>query len=127
MANMLVPAFVVQPLVEKRVRHAMRDDEPLHIAVRVRSCEGNAITIQVSDDGVGMDEATANRLFNPNASPVDTKLPQGGGAGVAMGNISARIKRFYGPKSFARVDSQPGKGTTVTLHLDVLESIFVEG
>ena len=126
-ANMLVPAFVVQPLVENAVRHAMRDDEPLHIAVRVRSCEGNAITIQVSDDGVGMDEATANRLFNPNASPVDTKLPQGGGAGVAMGNISARIKRFYGPKSFARVDSQPGKGTTVTLHLDVLESIFVEG
>ena len=82
------------------------------------------VSIEVADDGVGMDSATAERLFNELVPKPDYSAPQGGGAGVAMHNISERIKRFYGPHSFAQVDSEPGRGTKVTLHLDLLESIF---
>ena len=123
----LVPAFVVQPLVENAVRHAMKDEGALHIRVTVRGCEGDALSIEVADDGAGMDEETAARLFDASMPKLDTSAPQGGGAGVAMRNISERIKRFYGPRSFARVDSRPGEGTTITLHLDLLQSIFDEG
>lgn len=122
-----VPAFVIQPLVENAVRHAMKDEGTLHIHVAVTSCGEDAISIEVSDDGVGMSEETAAHLFEPSERPVDVSAPQGGGAGVAMHNISERIQRFYGPKSFARVDSHPGEGTTITLHLDLLGGIFVDG
>ena len=122
-----VPAFIIQPLVENAVRHAMRDEGALHIRVSVCAAGESALTIEVADDGVGMDKATAARLFSETALAPGTSAPQGGGAGVAMHNISERIKRFYGPNSFAHVDSTPGEGTTVTLHLDLLGSIFVDG
>ena len=102
------------------------DEGTLHIRVSVRAADENALAIEVSDDGVGMDKATAARLFSETAL-AGVSAPQGGGAGVAMHNISERIKRFYGPRSFAHVESAPGKGTTITLHLDLLGSIFVDG
>lgn len=119
-----VPAFIIQPLVENAVRHAMKDEGALHITVRVRSEGGEGICIEVSDDGAGMDRDTAARLFNASLPMPDSQSPQGGGAGVATRNISERIKRFYGPRSSAEVSSTPGEGTTITLHLDLQESMF---
>ena len=78
----------------------------------------------VADAGVGMDEGTAARLFDDRSARPDANSPQGGGAGVAMHNISERIHRFYGPHSYTRDESAPGKGTKVLLHLDLSESIF---
>lgn len=125
--NVLVPAFVIQPLVENSVRHAMPDEGPLHIGISVRRDGEESVGITVSDDGVGMDEKTAARLFGERLRTPDSNAPQGGGAGVAMHNISERIKRFYGPRSSSRVVSSPGAGTTVTLHLDLAGSIYDEG
>ena len=119
-----VPAFTIQPLVENAVRHAMGDEGALHIAVSVRPAGERSVIIEVADDGVGMDEETAARLFDERAPQPAMSAPQGGGAGVAMHNISERIKRFFGPRSQASVRSHPGEGTTITLTLDVVESIF---
>ncbi len=126
-ADTNVPAFIIQPLVENAVRHGMRDDAPLKIEVSVVEDGENAILITVSDDGAGMDAETAARLFEEKAVEPDASSPQGGGAGVAMHNISERIRKFYGPRSFAHVESTPDVGTSIFLHLDLLESIFVEG
>lgn len=123
----LVPAFVIQPLVENAVRHGMGDEGPLHIDVSVTEDGENAVLIKVTDDGVGMDEETAERLFDERGAHPDASAPQGSGAGVAMHNISERIRRFYGPRSYAHVESEPGCGTSIILHLDLLESILVEG
>lgn len=123
----LVPAFVIQPLVENAVRHAMRDEGALKIAIDVERAGESAVTIRVIDDGMGMDEETAMRLFDRSVGVPDPNAPQGGGAGVAMRNISERIKRFYGPKSSTTVESTPGKGTTIALHLDLEGSMYDEG
>ncbi|WP_245798943.1 histidine kinase [Collinsella vaginalis] len=120
----LVPAFVIQPLVENAVRHAMRDEGPLHIRVSVQLTGDDVIDIEVVDDGVGMDAGTADRLFARTLGPAEADQSQSGGAGIAMHNIHERIKRFYGPRSSARAVSKPGSGTTVTLHLDLRGSIF---
>ena len=125
--DMLVPAFVIQPLVENAVRHAMPPEGPLHIDVTVAQEGERAVLIEVADDGMGMDEATATRLFDASLAAPDTSAPQGGGAGVAMRNISERIKRFYGPRSSTSVASQPGVGTTIVLHLDLEGSMYDEG
>ena len=119
-----MPAFVIQPIVENAVRHGMGDADALEIDVSVREDGDDAILITVADNGVGMDERTAAKLFDERSARPDTSSPQGGGAGVAMHNISERIHRFFGPHSYTRVDSAPGKGTKVLLHLDLSESIF---
>lgn len=125
--EVLIPAFVIQPLVENAVRHAMPDEGALKIAITVERAGEAAVSIRVADDGMGMDEQTAMRLFDRSIAAPDPNAPQGGGAGVAMHNISERIKRFYGPKSRTSVESAPGKGTTIALHLDLEGSMYDEG
>ena len=122
--DVLVPSFVIQPLVENAVRHGMRDEGALHITVRATVPAEGFVLIEVADDGVGMDESTASRLFSLEAGEVNPDAPQGGGAGVAMRNISERIARFYGPRSEAHVDSVPGQGTTISLKLELENSIL---
>ena len=108
-----VPAFLVQPIVENAVRHAMRDDRPLHIDVYVAK-EGSDVLISVTDDGLGMDEQVAARLVG-NA-PI---APQGNakGTGVALRNVAERVERFYGIGSGIEIMSRPGEGTSVTIRL----------
>ena len=119
-----VPAFIIQPLVENAVRHGMKDEGALHIAVRASVPEEGTVLIEVADDGAGMDGQTAARLFDEREEAPDHTSPQGGGAGVAMHNISERIRRFYGPRSRAHVESEVGRGTTVSFKLDLENSIL---
>ena len=99
--DMQIPAFVIQPLVENAVRHAMPDEGPLGISITVAMAGDRAVSIEVADDGVGMDEQTAMRLFDQSVTPPDPNAPQGGGAGVAMHNISGASSTSAGP-SLAR-------------------------
>ena len=108
-----VPAFIVQPIVENAVRHAMREEGPLHIDVQVAT-DGQDVLIAVADDGVGMDEDVAERLLAEGAS-----LPRGSGkgTGIALRNVADRIELFYGEGSGVEVMSKVGSGTCVTLRL----------
>ena len=106
-----VPAFIVQPIVENAVRHAMRDEGPLQIDVQVAT-DGDDVLIAVADDGVGMDEQVAERLLADNAPQKSGK-----GTGIALRNVADRIELFYGKGSGVEIMSKVGAGTSVTLRL----------
>ena len=107
-----VPSFLVQPIVENSVRHAMRDEGPLHIDVHVAT-DGSDVLIAVADDGLGMDDAVADRLLK------QAKAAEGNerGTGIALRNVAERIERFYGVGSGIEIMSRLGEGTVVTLRL----------
>lgn len=71
---------MIQPIVENAVRHGMGDDDALRIDVTVHQDGEDAILIAVADNGVGMDEGTAARLFDERSARPDASSPQGGGA-----------------------------------------------
>lgn len=105
-----VPPFIIQPIVENSVQHAMRPDGgTLHIAIVVTAV-GQDVRVDVSDDGVGMTQAQAARLLE-DAGPTEK------GTGIAMRNVDGRLRAVFGPGSRVEVSSQPGVGTMVTLHL----------
>ncbi len=108
-----VPAFIVQPIVENAVRHAMREEGPLHIDVQVAT-DGEDVLIAIADDGVGMDEDVAERLLSE-----DSAAPSGNskGTGIALRNVADRVELFYGEGSGIEVMSKVGAGTCVTLRL----------
>ena len=108
-----VPAFIVQPIVENAVRHAMREEGALHIDVQV-AWDGDDVLIAVADDGVGMDEEVAARLL---AEPSGTSSDSSKGTGIALRNVADRIELFYGEGSGVEVMSKVGAGTCVTLRL----------
>ncbi|WP_321972378.1 histidine kinase [Paratractidigestivibacter sp.] len=118
-AQVMVPSFVVQPIVENAVRHAMRDSEPLHIDIH-SGTDGDDVLIAVTDDGLGMTSEAAARLLDKDdeaAEPAPVGSGRKRGAGMALKNVMERLERFYGPGSGVEVVSKPGEGTCVTLRL----------
>lgn len=107
-----VPSFLVQPIVENSVRHAMRDEGPLHIDVYVDS-DGPDVVIAVADDGLGMSEEVAERLLQGYRAPATESKE----TGIALRNVAERVERFYGSGSGVEIMSRPNEGTCVTLRL----------
>lgn len=103
--RMLVPPFLIQPLVENAVRHAMPAEGKLVITVFAR-IEGDDIVIGVADDGVGMTEEARENILHPAS---------GQGMGIAVKNVHDRVIGYFGQGSRMDVESQLGHGTRVTL------------
>lgn len=120
--SMLVPGFILQPIVENAVRHAMRDDMPLHIDIQA-AVDDNDVLLSVTDDGLGMSDAAAHQLlqaaktsFMPTGAARKTAA-RNQGTGIALRNVADRIERFYAPGSGVEIVSKVNEGTSVTLRL----------
>jgi two-component system, LytTR family, sensor kinase len=94
----MVPPFLLQPIVENAVRHAIAarpEGGRLEIAARL---DGERLILSVADDGPG--------------------LPEGGGVpGVGLSNTRARLAELYGAAARLDLDDTPGGGLTVTVTL----------
>ena len=75
---------------------------------------GRYAMVAVSDEGIGMDEETLKRIFEPFFS---TK-PEGAGSGLGLASVHRIVERHGGR---IRVDSAPGRGTTFRVYLPCLE------
>ena len=72
--------------------------------------KGDWVAIRIVDNGVGMDAATIQRIYEP----FFTTKPAGKGTGLGLATTQA-IMRDHG--GFITCSSARGKGTTFTLHL----------
>lgn len=102
-----VPAFILQPLVENAVGHGRRADETLHIKVSAFHV-GNSVIISTADDGLGI---PAQQLAT---------VVEGGsktGMGIALKNVDARLRGYFGQSSGLHIESIYGQGATVYLKL----------
>ncbi len=105
--DMMVPPFLIQPLVENAVKHAMPSEGRLTITI-VAEIEGDDVLVMVIDDGVGMSEETCDNIMHPLSSE---------GMGIAVKNVYDRLKGFFGSDAEMKVESVLGDGTAVTLRL----------
>lgn len=107
--EMLVPAMLLQPLVENSIKHGLASKVEGG-SIYLRSRRGaKAVIIEVEDDGVGM---AASQVDKDNGTS---------GTGIGMANVAERLKVLYGDTARMSVDSQVGKGTLVRLRLPILE------
>lgn len=112
--HVLVPPFVVAPLIENAVRHGI-EPVPGGGSVSVfASGSGADCVITVSDDGAGMGpEATRA------ASQVDRRH-----GGIA--EVSRRLHATFGSQCDVHVDTRPGVGTAVRLRLPAVTASAAE-
>ena len=101
----LMPNFILQPIVENAVKHAMVDGK-IEITIRARR-EGADMRITVSDNGIGMTPEQADEIFQFRP-----------GSGYGLYNISERIRLRYSDTRYdITCESRYGHGTDIILVL----------
>jgi two-component system, LytTR family, sensor kinase len=100
--DLLVPSMLLQPLIENSIKHGIATNvEGGTITLRA-SQAGGRLSIQVEDDGVGIDEAELARVFNK---------------GIGVSNVKERLQVLYNQDYRMVIDSRPGRGTLIEIEV----------
>lgn len=100
--------LLLQPIIENSISHGLYDSmSTLHIRVTVAEREG-MLAYTVEDDGAGMDAQMLAAL----RSDLNHRRE-----GFGLKNVNVRIKLTYGEPCGLQIDSEPMRGTRVTLTL----------
>lgn len=100
--------LILQPLVENSIYHGIKyKGSRGMIKIKGYSLD-NSIVLEVSDNGIGMDEDTLADIF------AKSRESQGNN-GVGVYNVQTRIRLYYGEEYGLYFKSSPGEGTTATI------------
>lgn len=103
-----VPPLLFHNFIENIIQHTLTKGQTVHIVFFGEYEDGTA-TFQISDDGPGMDPDQAKRINSQDFS----NLPKGTHVGIR--NAINRLHYYYGDNAALYIDSEPGKGTTITI------------
>lgn len=107
--SILIPKLLLQPIVENAFFHAFTDRAQGALAICV-DLRGSDLVCEVIDDGVGMSAEQAAAILHGAGST-------GGGSGIGVANVDARVKLLYGTRYGVQIFSAPDGGTTVRVTL----------
>ncbi len=94
-----IPNLLLQPLVENAILHGIAPlTRPGTVSLTGRVA-GDRVHVEVSDNGCG---------FVVSAS-------RGGRRGIGLSTTQERIAKRYGPTGEFRLESEPGRGTTIRI------------
>ncbi len=113
-----IPRFVLQPLVENCVIHGLPGDAK-HMTIAISlTYNGDAISIGIRDDGLGMDEAMMAKLMRVIRGEEGPPLLRGTTAFYGLTNVAARLKPYVAdPSEPIHYTSRAGSGTSVVVEL----------
>ncbi|MFV1884129.1 MAG: sensor histidine kinase [Balneola sp.] len=98
-----VPHFILQPIVENSIKHAVAKSTDLIIITVKSDVENEGLRIEISDNGPG---ANHESEFYSN--------------GVGLRNVKKRLHHLYGKEAEIKIDTDKGKGFKVRLKLPKL-------
>lgn len=105
-----VPALTLQPLVENAFVHGIEGMEQGAVIRLEIGHVPEGVRIALSDNGGGMREEVRQALLRLEAG-TDNKHS----TGLGTRNVFKRLQLFYGRSDLVDIDSEPGKGTTITI------------
>lgn len=126
--QIMVPVFLLQPIIENAVNHGViKKEQGGHVETRVRLEDGN-VHITVEDDGVGMSDEAYRKLMqdlekaaSPDFAAAAPKEERH--VGIGLGNIYQRIHQIYREGQML-ITTKEGEGTRIEIILPQDEKIM---
>lgn len=122
----LIPKLSLQPIVENAIFHGLETKpDKGTVTIRVEMTEKNVIIV-VSDDGVGIEREDLERMRDTLKNPkkeTAKEQPLSSGErsnGIALTNVSQRIKLIFGEDYGLNLYSTKGIGTDVEIILPII-------
>ncbi|KXG10811.1 Sensor histidine kinase YehU [Anoxybacillus sp. P3H1B] len=116
--DLYILKLVLQPIVENAIYHGIKQRRgPGHILIQAEEQDGKLI-IRIHDDGVGMSKELLSSLredLTVDFTARDKEKEIGKVQGYGMLNVQARMQLTFGSTYGLWIDSEEGKGTTVTM------------
>ena len=107
-----IPPLILQPLVENAIHYGIEPrPEGGTVWVHAREeGEHGRMTIEIGDNGVGMDATTVDHLLRdePETGGESTK-------GIGVLNVRARLDLFFGAAQVFSLSSRINEGTVITI------------
>lgn len=123
--NCRIPKLTLQPILENSIIHGTELKlEAGNICIHFE-CTQDRLVIRISDDGVGMDEETLeklNRKLGRAHDSLGTEDEKKGG--IALANVNNRIHLIFGDEYGMHVYSVPENGTDVEISIPLT---FMDG
>lgn len=112
----MVPRFFMQPLIENAFLHGLEQSKG---TIRIMAwLSGSNLLVRIEDDGKGMDADRLQQLRNKLEGPVGSSARVGEEVtGIGVKNVVDRMRLIYGSGFQVEVESKPGQGTRITLHI----------
>lgn len=105
-----VPPLLIHNFVENVLKHGLNPDGMTNIILNAWCTEDKAV-FEIEDDGRGIEEAIVRAVNSGFTEGEDMTLH------VGLKNSWQRIHYVYGEYGKMHVESEPGKGTKITLEL----------
>ncbi|ANS73876.1 histidine kinase [Paenibacillus yonginensis] len=114
----LIPCLTLQPILENAFVHGIEQMEEGAVLKLSINCSGDAVRIEIRDNGVGMSRETADMLLKS----IREDAPRIGGGkskstGLGTHNVFKRLHLFFDGKEQIEIDSAEGEGTAVMFKL----------
>lgn len=118
-----VPKLILQPLVENALLHGLESMVSGGTILLSAYRTEQLVILRVSDNGQGMPTEKVKALC---AALREGPGPADGKKGIALTNISQRIKYIFGPEYGLTFSSTEGRGTTVEIIMPYTE-VYKDG
>jgi signal transduction histidine kinase/CheY-like chemotaxis protein len=107
-------------LVSNAIKFSSKDDAKKlgEVRVSVMRVGAESFEIKVTDNGIGIDERSRTRIFQPFVQSEDQEQARYGGTGLGLTIVKQLVELMGGEISFL---TEVGQGTTFTVHLPLNE------
>jgi two-component system sensor histidine kinase YesM len=115
-----VPKFILQPLVENSIKHGI-EEKPGKGIVTIGCWEkDDDLYLEVSDNGVGIDEETKKHLLNPLEDSKQKQKQKDKHTNVGIISVHKRIQILYGEEYGLSIMSEINQGTSIRIRLPII-------